>query len=61
MRIEERTTDDINHKDHRKIALRIMAALKHPDCPTFMLDLEASRLARFISLRMGKNRGPLGV
>lgn len=56
-RLADRNTNDLRGEDHR-FAQRILAAIKHPDCPTFMLDLEASRLARFITLRLKRQEGP---
>ena len=51
-RASELTVDEMGTKDTKFLAQRLLAGMKHPDCPTFMLDLEASKLARFLAIRI---------
>lgn len=56
--IEDRTIDDIGNVQEFNLARRISAAFRHPDCPTLVLDHEAMKLSRFISLRLCRMKGP---
>lgn len=55
-RIEAATVED-TRGDEQKLALRIKHILAHPNVPLFMLDLEASQLARFIAIRLKRSGG----
>lgn len=52
--IEDKGVDDMAHKEEFKVARRILFALKHPDCPVYILDDEASRLSRHIAIRLSR-------
>ena len=49
--LDDSDVSDIGTRDTQLMANRLLAAMKHPDCPSFMLDREASKLARFLAIR----------
>lgn len=53
----EKTLDDVNEREARKLGMRIFHALVHPDCPILILDHEGSLLARHIALRLTRMEG----
>jgi len=56
--IQARGVEDINTRHQRNLAVRLQHAMRHPDCPTFMLDMEASQLARFLAVHIYTHKGP---
>lgn len=56
-RLEDRGVEDVGNRDEYKTARRILAAFQHPDCPVLVLDYEASKLARFVSIRLNRLKG----
>ncbi len=56
-RMGTRTTEEMGSRDSANMARRLQYALRHPDCPEQLLDMEASRLARFLAIRYYKVPG----
>lgn len=54
---EEQGVDDMDGINERRLAQRVAAALRHPDCPLLILDHEASYLSRHIAIRLSRMPG----